>query len=171
MIRKIAAASALAWCCSAGAVDGVSLEYGRGDQHSDLWRLGLRWDWKKKHRLGPYLQWGGYWEASGGQWANGERVTDLAFTPVFRLERSEGSYLPYLEGAIGLHLLSQVNLSEHRTSGTHFQFGDHVGIGVRFGERLQHDIGIRAQHLSNAGIGEPNPGIDFVILRYEYRFR
>src|SRR5689334_12589688 len=130
MIRKFALASALAWGCSAAAADGVSFEYGRGEQHSDLWRAGVQWDWSRKHPLGPHLQWGGYWEASGGQWTNGVRVTDLGFAPVFRLERSEGGFVPYLEAAIGLHLLSQVHLSAHRTSGTHFQFGDHAGLGV-----------------------------------------
>jgi lipid A 3-O-deacylase len=170
MIRKFLLASSLAWACSACAVDGVSVELGSGDEASRLGRAALEWTWQKKHPLGHHLQWGGYWELSLGQWQNGERVFDLGLTPVFRLERSSGEVVPYLEGAIGLHLESQVEFSEHRTSGTKFQFGDHAGAGVRFGGHLRHDLGVRLQHLSNGGVAKPNPGMNFAILRYQYHF-
>jgi lipid A 3-O-deacylase len=170
MIRKFLLASALGWVFSAPAADGVSLELGRGDESSNLARGAVQWNWGKKRPLGPHLQWGGYWELSLGVWQNGERVTDIGITPVFRLERSSGSVVPYLEGAVGLHLVSQVEFSEHRTSGTKFQFGDHIGAGVRFGGRLRHDLGIRLQHLSNGGIAKPNPGINFATARYQYHF-
>jgi hypothetical protein len=170
IIRKFLLLSALAWACSARALDGISVEAGGGDEHSELARAGLQWNWGKKRPLGRHWQWGGYWELSAGGWRNGESITDIALTPVFRLERSSGRAVPYLEAAIGLHLLSQVDLSEQRVTGSKFQFGDHIGIGLRFGGRLRHDMGIRLQHLSNGGIAKPNPGINFAVLRYQYHF-
>ena len=32
------------------------------------------------------------------------------------------------------------------------------------------DIGVRTQHLSNGGLKEPNPGINFAIVRFGYYF-
>jgi hypothetical protein len=170
MIRKFLLLSATVAAFSARAADGVSLELGYGDEDSHLVRAGLQWTWGEKRPLGKHLQWGGYWEASLGRWENGERVTDLAITPVLRLEHPGGGALAYVEGGIGLHLESQIEFSDHRTSGTRFQFGDHVGFGVRFGERLRHDLGLRLQHISNGGVASPNPGMNFAILRYQYHY-
>ena len=54
--------------------------------------------------------------------------------------------------------------------GSSFQFGDHIGAGVRFGDKGRYDVGYRYQHLSNAGIKEPNQGINFHQLRLQYHF-
>ena len=48
---------------------------------------------------------------------------------------------------------------------------DHLGIGYRFGARKEHDVSFRAQHLSNAGYRNPNPGINLLLLRYQYHLR
>jgi lipid A 3-O-deacylase len=49
---------------------------------------------------------------------------------------------------------------------TSFNFGDHLGIGFSFGPGRKNEIAMRAQHFSNAGIKEPNPGKNFLELRY-----
>ena len=54
--------------------------------------------------------------------------------------------------------------------GSSFQFGDHIGGGIRFGDKGQYDVGYKYQHLSNAGIKQPNQGINYHILRLQYRF-
>ena len=51
---------------------------------------------------------------------------------------------------------------------TKFQFGDHIGVGARFGAANRHDLGLRLQHVSNGGIKNPNPGINLLLLRYQY---
>lgn len=51
-----------------------------------------------------------------------------------------------------------------------FQFGDHLGLAYRFGEKGALDASYRFQHLSNAGIKEPNNGIDFHQIRLQYHF-
>src|SRR5436305_1101512 len=82
-------------------------------------------------------------------------------TPIFRYARSRNSG-PYLEAAIGLHFLSDTHIKPDVTLSTHFQFGDHIGVGVR---RDKYDLGIRLQHLSNAGLRNPNPGVNFLLVR------
>ena len=44
------------------------------------------------------------------------------------------------------------------------QFGSHVGMGLRLGAPRQASVGVALQHLSNAGIKQPNGGINFYLL-------
>lgn len=165
---------------SARAVDGVSLELGTSDSSNasvDMGRVGIQWNWAKRWSLGSEWHIGGYWDLSVGYWSNNSRdrtnsgVFDLGFTPVFRLQQTNpGALAPYLEAAIGFHLLSETSVSTERRFGSAFQFGDHVGLGLRFGPRRAFDLGYRYQHLSNAGIKQPNQGINFHQLRFQYHF-
>lgn len=102
---------------------------------------------------------------------NQKYFTDIGFTPVFRFEQKFPSGMaPYFEGAIGAHLItSEFNNADRRFS-TAFQFGDHIGIGVRFGDHHQFDLAYRLQHLSNGSIKQPNPGINFNQINLIYWF-
>jgi hypothetical protein len=44
-------------------------------------------------------------------------------------------------------------------------FGSHIGVGFRMAK--DHAIGVGLQHLSNAGIKQPN-GINLVLVQYSY---
>jgi hypothetical protein len=169
MIRKISLAAALLCSVPAQAADGIALELGRGDERSELVRGALQWKWDKKWLADTGWELGGYWEASLGAWTTHKTLIDFGFTPVFRLQRQDWAG-PYLEAAIGFHLLSDLSITRTRLFGSYFQFGDHIGAGWRFGPRGRYDLGVRAQHLSNGGIKEPNPGINFVLLRLAYHF-
>jgi len=45
-----------------------------------------------------------------------------------------------------------------------FEFGSHLGVG--FALTKSQSIGIALQHLSNAGIKQPNGGIDLLLVQY-----
>jgi lipid A 3-O-deacylase len=45
-----------------------------------------------------------------------------------------------------------------------------VAIGRRFGASKEHEVMLRLQHFSNAGIKHPNPGEDFLQLRYAWHY-
>lgn len=158
------------------AIDGVSVELGQGDD-THMARIGAQWDWKKKWFTDGNWLVAGYWEASAGRWngqnsrGNSHNLTDIGFTPVFRLQQKTPSGLaPYLEAGIGVHLLSDTHINEHRRFSTAFQFGDHIGAGLRFGDKQEFDLGYRFQHLSNGSIKSPNPGINFSQIRLAYHF-
>ena len=172
MIRKTVLAAALALAGPAAALDGVSFEAGRGNDRTDLWRAGMQWTWP--HRWFAERSWtlGAYWDVQLGRWSGGrDPVWDLSLTPVFRLERARrGRTIPYAEAAIGFHALSNLRVSSDRIFSTRFQFGDHLGAGLRFGERYRWDAGLRLQHLSNGGLRRPNPGINFAQLRIAYHW-
>ena len=120
---------------------------------------------------------GGYWESDFGYWANNSfqrthsSLVDFGFTPVMRFQQTTRSAVsPYLELAAGMHLLSTTSVSAQRQFGSSFQFGDHIGLGIRFGDKGRYDLGYRYQHLSNAGIKGPNQGINYNELRLQYHF-
>src|SRR5262245_35601399 len=85
---------------------------------------------------------------------------DLHATPVWRADFSR----TYVEGGIGVYLLSHTINNDTTHMSTSFEFGSHIGAGVRLGERRETRVGIAVQHLSNAGIKEPNGGVNFVLL-------
>jgi hypothetical protein len=87
------------------------------------------------------------------------RRLDLNATSIWRAERAWG----YFEAGFGGYLLSKtINNDEHRLPSS-WQFGSHIGIGLRLGPGT---LGVGLQHLSNAGIKQPNGGIDLVLLQY-----
>jgi opacity protein-like surface antigen len=89
-------------------------------------------------------------------------------TPVFRLQPNALAG-PYVEAGIGFHLLSHSSIGDNRLS-TAFQFGSHVGVGYRFGAKHSFEVGYRFQHISNAGIKDPNAGMNFHQVRAQYHF-
>jgi len=169
---------------SAFAVDGYSFEYGKSDSSNssvDMYRLGMLWDWDKK--LVEFGGWhvGGFWDVSLGFWDNkspfqtptysASSIAEIGLTPTFRLQQNTISGIsPYAELAVGFHFLSKTYVGAQRQFGSSFQFGDHIGAGIRFGDKGQYDIGYRYQHLSNGGLKGPNQGINYNIIRLQYRF-
>lgn len=128
------------------------------------------------------LEWGparlsGYWSLRLGYWDNDSArrtnsgLVDVGFAPMLRLEPREPMVVaPYLEGGVGAHVLSESSVSDQRRFGGAFQFASHVGVGVRFGPKQRFDLGYQFQHFSNAGISEPNNGINFHQIRLGYWF-
>jgi hypothetical protein len=142
----------------------MALEIGRGDDETNLLRIAVQERWGKDLWQGERWRAAGYWDFMVGVWDNADASTaDIGVTPVLRFERER----LYLEAAIGFHLV-QRRISQHRIFSTAFQFGDHIGIGLR-GRR--YDLGIALQHLSNASVRRPNPGINFVLIRLQHHLQ
>lgn len=119
-----------------------------------------------------------YWEVSLGRWfadqADGSGsdsawVTQIGATPVLRWT-SRASVHWFVEGGIGANFLLPIYRSSDKRFSTSFNFGDHIAVGARFGEYDRHELALRIQHFSNAGIKHPNPGENFLQLRYAFHF-
>lgn len=181
-IRSLLAALAVLLApMSVHAVDGFALEGGwelRQHPKDDAFRLGgaLVWDWGVKWLQFHDWYLGGQWEASVSYWdgskgntGNGS-LADFGITPVFRIQ-TDDSWLgvrPFLEGAIGAHLFTETEIGDRRF-GINYSFGDHLGGGIRFGDRGQYEINYRFQHLSHL-VGSPNNGINFQLIRFGYHW-
>ncbi|HEX2010945.1 MAG TPA: acyloxyacyl hydrolase [Roseateles sp.] len=135
---------------------------------------GLVWDWGWQRELG----WGhvsGHWGVSLGRWhSEGSRggsawLLDLGVTPVLRLRSSSWSPGWFVEAGIGAHLHSNAYRNRDKQFSTRFNFGDHLAVGHEWGADRQHELALRLQHFSNAGIKQPNPGENFLQLRYSRR--
>ncbi|WP_375740054.1 acyloxyacyl hydrolase [Pseudomonas boanensis] len=149
---------------------GVSLDIGRtGDSSSNtVYRLGTQFDFSSKWFQSDVGHVGGYWDAAYTYWEGGESASShsISFTPMFVYEFAGETIRPYVEAGIGVALFSSTELDDHDI-GTSFQFEDRIGAGLRF---YNQELGLRAMHYSNAGIKQPNDGIETYSLHYRLSF-
>ena len=170
-------ALALFGASAAASADQFGVQVGAGvaDHHVRKVDLGFVWD--------PNLTWWeiGDWhfalvgEAHVAYWHTDEgnvhsSIYEVGLTPVIRFIKGSGAIRPFIEAGAGVRLLSHPSFSSSYTLSTAFQFADMVGVGAQFGNRQQYQAGFRFQHVSNAGIKEPNPGINFSQLYLQYNF-
>lgn len=154
------------------------LQAGRADSETQTYAAGATWDWGW-HRQYSFGSVSGYSEASFGRWVTdiggggSAWETQVGITPVLRLQpTSVHSWARrwFAEIGIGANLILPIYRSEEKRFSTTFNFGDHFAIGRQFGAHQQHELALRVQHFSNGGIDEPNPGENFVQLRYSRRW-
>lgn len=117
-----------------------------------------------------------YWDLFISQWhapalGSGSRnYTQLGAIYTWRYRFGGGSSAWFAEGGVGGTVMDHLYKTPDRTFSTAFQFTEVLGVGRSFGENGRHELTLRLQHFSNAGIKKPNPGENFVRLRYTYHF-
>ena len=147
--------------------DGAALTAGYGD---DVAVYGVALDWSLSR---PFA------EATGnalglrlvGQaayWRGDERSTghgslwDFGITPVLRWTPAAEHLLPFfVDGGVGLHVLTATRINDHRMFSTAFQFGEQIAMGFAFGPSGRYELGAYLQHVSNGRIKEPNCGLTY----------
>ena len=160
------------------ACAGEAMMFG-GMSTTDLRQYGVGWrfgDWKTFERGGNW-RYGigseltlGYWRGIEGGAVDNE-LWDAGFTNTLRMTRiSGGTPRPYFEGGLGMHVLSGVKINLDRDLGIAFQFGEFIGVGMRFGEDERHSLAFRLMHESNANIDKPNNGISAGLLVFTTAF-
>jgi len=142
-------------------INAVTMGVGESRDDIYIYRLGLKRDF---NLLSTHLRFlSGYYEASINYWMKGkEHITGAAFSPVFLFTiPSKHTYLrPYLEAGIGISIISDTVIGDRNLSSA-FNFEDRIGFGLRWDK---YDINFRYMHYSNAGLYQPNEGIDIFIL-------
>jgi hypothetical protein len=174
---KCVVAAALLGASGLASADqfGVQIAGGLADHHVRKLDLGFVWD--------PNLTWweiGGWHfalvgEAHAAWWHTDEgnvhdNIGEFGVTPVVRFIKSSGAIRPFIEAGVGVRILTHPRISSDYTLSTAFQFADRVGVGAQFGSHQQYQFGYRFQHVSNASIKEPNPGINFQQIYVQYNF-
>lgn len=159
---------------------GASIASGYGAAHIVPLRLGFQKEFEKKWRTESAWPITSYWEGSlysmhgkKGPLANSHKTLQAgAVAAVIRFNRALSTRIgwPYVELGIGLSLLTKKEIGG-RNLGMHFQFEDRFGIGVRFGENREYDLGYKAVHFSNAYLGSANHGINLHLLTIGYWFK
>lgn len=175
----MAAALLCAGLHSAHAVDftpdGVSAQAGIGRHGAATAGVSVVWDWdfqrmRRKAELTAHTE----------VMVNGWRADDLAgdnqtmaqavVLPSLRMRLARGKSPWFIELGIGASYLSKDYVTREKTFSTRWNFYDMFGVGHSFGDHREHELGLRWIHVSNAGIRKPNPGEDFLLLRYVRRF-
>ncbi|MBB3102697.1 acyloxyacyl hydrolase [Azomonas macrocytogenes] len=153
----------------ANALD-VTAAAGISGQGNATFRIGTQWNWDKKWLQSNTGHVTGYWDAAYTWWDGGstEDNHSLSFSPVFVYEFDGfSSVKPFIEAGIGVAFFTQTEI-DHQRFGTSFNFEDRIGAGLRF--KNGHEVGVRAIHYSNAGIKEPNDGVESYSMFYRAHF-
>lgn len=132
-----------------------------------VWRLG--WRYKR-----PCCLFTSSIEAAAGRWRlrsdGGGYVTQFGLTPAIRVERPGPNPRWFVELGVGASIISPIYRNGDRHFSTALNFAEYLGVGRAFGARRDHELIIRVEHFSNAGMDSPNSGENFLQLRYQKRF-
>lgn len=171
-MTKLFSAAALAALTlgAVGAVQAADVTFavGSSDESTMVYRLGTQVDFSHRWMESSTGHLGGYWDAGYTYWEGDKTASNhsLSFSPVFVYEFSGDNVRPYIEAGVGLAFFSSTEL-EGSNLGSSFQFEDRLGVGLRFADQ---EVGLRALHYSNAGLKEPNGGIEAYTLHYRLSF-
>lgn len=148
----------------------LSVALGATGQGDTTIRTALALEWNKHWWQSATGRLGGYWDTAYTYWDGGDEASaahSLSFSPVLTYEFAGFRYTPYVEAGIGVALFSKTDVGEQQL-GSSFNFEDRLGLGLRLpGERT---LGLRAMHYSNAGLKQPNDGIESYSLFYSQAF-
>ncbi len=150
---------------------GVFFGYGDADSDVDVYRVGLKKDFSSRWFKTNKGFVSGYFDLSYNHWGHENKdINAVAFSPVlayyFGDEAKATSVRPYIEGGIGLTYIDEYHISNRNLS-SNFQFEDRIGVGIR---TFYFDFSFKYMHYSNAGIKDPNDGIDMWMLTTAIRF-
>lgn len=143
----------------AGSGDGV-----------DSVTAGLQWAWPRQPLPfgGGALR--GSFELAIGRWAAHDRCdgraisTQIGIAPTLRYSFARWPQW-FVDTAIGVNAITPVFRHGEDEFSTVFNFGEHIGIGYH-SAGSDWEFTLRYQHFSNGGIRKPNPGQDFIQLRF-----
>jgi hypothetical protein len=152
------------------------LQYGAAEHSVDTWTLGATIPWRQwNYRLGGGLV-TGYWDVWGSHWSARHEGSDrstwvIGAKPTLRWRPNLGQSPWFAEAGLGVsYATNRRFVTDYKEFSTRFNFATHIGMGYLFGEQLKNEVSLRLEHHSNAGIKEPNPGENFLQLRYGRRF-
>ena len=91
----------------------------------------------------------------------------ISFGPVWRLPIVRRSL--FVELGLSPTLIGGSSL-DGRDLGGNFHFTSSVAIGATFGRRHAISLSLRAQHTSNGGLNDTNPGIDMFGINVAFNF-
>jgi hypothetical protein len=149
---------------SVGARGGISANLtGQSFNQAEVfanWNLPWGWDLGREWYLQSRLDFSAGWLTVSGDNA---AIGTVGPSLVLSRERLPVS----LEGGVSPTLLSDSDF-ESRDFGTYIQFTSHVGLNWDFAAHWR--VGYRLQHMSNAGLGAHNRGLNMHLFALSYLF-
>jgi lipid A 3-O-deacylase len=175
-------ARVLAWACAlpltTHAIDlvprGAFVEGGIADNATYSATVGLIWPWSWRHQaLGGEVTatteaYVSHWTARGS--AEHASFTQLGVLPVLRYRFGQGSSAWFAQGGVGISVMDVMYRTADKQFSTHFNFASVAAVGRSFGPERRQELSLRVFHVSNADVRKPNPGENFLQLRYAALF-
>jgi hypothetical protein len=178
LLRACAAAALAASGVAAQAADfrpdAISVQAGPGRDSVAMAGVGLAWDWdfhrvrraELTARTEFMVNTWRYDRPGGGHMT----LTQFVLLPTLRMQLDRGRSPWFLEIGVGASWTDRLFIPPNKQFSTQWNFYDVLGGGYKFGDRREREVGLRWNHVSNGGIRNPNPGQDFLQLRYVQRF-
>jgi Lipid A 3-O-deacylase (PagL) len=101
-------------------------------------------------------------------WRGTQRPSDFrslwegSVTPALRwMGPSVGAAKVFTEVGLGVSGISHTRINEDRQFATGFQFNEHFGVGLAFGEKRRYEVAAYVRHVSNGSIKQQNDGETF----------
>jgi lipid A 3-O-deacylase len=149
------------------APTGVGVTVASGDQ-TTLYGLSTYWD--KVCTCAPLAERGldvrVY--AQAAYWRGTERPSDHqslwegSVTPALRwMGPTVGAATIFTDLGLGVSLISKTRINQDRQFATTFQFNEHLGVGLAFGEKRRYEVAAYVRHVSNGSIKQQNDGETF----------
>ncbi len=150
--------------------DGMFIEGGVAPSRTRSITAGAMWTWDWQARLGN-AQATALTEIYVSRWSTrGEAVTQAALVPLLRLRADQGRSPWFIEGGIGVSMMDTLYRHPGKQFSTRFNFVDVFAIGRSLGADRLAEVSVRAAHFSNCDLKKPNPGENFLQLRYAMKF-
>lgn len=166
----LVAASAMAFGVRADwRPDAVFIEAGVAPSSSYSLRLGAQWSWAWQGRFGNTAA-TGFTEVFVSHWNARDKVTQVGVLPMVRLRPENGQSPWFMEGGIGITLTDSLYRNHGKEFSTRFNFVDVIGVGRSLDAERRREVSLRVAHVSNGNIKKPNPGENFLQLRYAVAF-
>lgn len=172
------AATATALSLNAYAMDlaprGAFAAAGVAARGTDSLTVGAVWPWAWRRPAGggeltaiteAYVS---YWKARAA--VGRQSFTQIGLVPLVRWRPDQGRSAWFGEAGIGVSTMDRLYNTPSKQFSTRFNFVDTIGVGRSFGAQRQHELGLRVVHMSNASIKRPNPGENFLQVRYAVMF-
>jgi lipid A 3-O-deacylase len=181
LLRALGLALAVTTLSTAAAAQGlrpatVFVQGGGGEDDVGVASIGATWPfaWRASALGGEFTSHGevflSQWSADARTGGGRDTYLQLGLVPMLRWRPAAGQSPWFVEAGIGVSVLDQRFATPEKTFSTRLNFSDNLAVGRIFGDRGQHELSLRWQHTSNAGIKKPNPGLDLVLVRYGMRF-
>lgn len=176
--RLFVAASLIALPIGVLAADlrpaGFYVQGGLAEQRTYSVTAGLVWPWAWRRDFGR-TELTGLTEAFVSQWSaripeSRHSLTQVGVLPLLRLRFDGGRSDWFIEGGIGLSVMDHAYRTTTKRFGSTFNFVDVLGGGRSFGVNRSREVALRLTHVSNGHVKEPNPGENFLQLRYAVMF-
>lgn len=167
LLAAITSAGANADAAGLFAPTGLGVTVASGDQ-TTLYGLSTYWD--SVCTCAPLAERGldvriyaqvAYWRGTERP-SDHQSLWEGSVTPALRwMGPAVGAATLFTDLGLGVSLISETRINRDRQFATTFQFNEHFGVGLAFGEKRRYEVAAYVRHVSNGSIKQQNDGETF----------